>query len=75
MEVTGARWSLTGAEAILSLRALRASRDFEEYWPFHEAREYERTHQSKYAGGIVPNTSKSVAPGPKKKRAHLKQIK
>jgi len=60
MEVTGARWSLTGAEAILSLRALRASRGFEEYRRFHEAREYERTHQSKYAGGIVPKTTRST---------------
>jgi hypothetical protein len=59
----------------LSLRALRASRDFEEYWRFHEAREYERTHRSKYAGGIVPETSQPAVPGPKKKRAHLRQIK
>jgi len=29
---TGARWSLTGAEAILRLRALRASGDFDDYW-------------------------------------------
>jgi len=75
MEVTGARWSLTGAEAILSLRALRASRDFEEYWRFHEAREYERTHRSKYADGMVPETSKPAVPASKKKRAHLRQIK
>jgi len=75
MEVTGARWSLTGAEAILSLRALRASRDFEEYWRFHEAREYERTHRSKYAGGMVPETSKPAVPASKKKHAHLRQIK
>jgi len=75
MEITGARWSLTGAEAILSLRALRSSRDFEEYWRFHEAREYERTHRSKYAEGIVPNTIKPPAPCSKKKRAHLRRIK
>ena len=40
MAVTGARWSLTGAEAVLRLRALRSSQDFEEYWTFHEACEY-----------------------------------
>ena len=34
MEKTGARWSLTGAEAVLSLRALRCSNDFDEYWQF-----------------------------------------
>jgi hypothetical protein len=44
MDVTGARWSLTGAEAVLRLRALRSSYDFDEYWVFHETREYERTH-------------------------------
>ena len=29
---TGARWSLQGAEAVLRLRALRASSDFDDYW-------------------------------------------
>ena len=42
MELTGARWRLVGAEAVLKLRALRASRDFDAYWDFHEAREYQR---------------------------------
>jgi len=74
MEVTGARWGLTGAEAILSLRALRSSRDFDEYWRFHEACEYKRTHQSRYIGGIVPHTTKPAAAS-SKKRAHLRRIK
>lgn len=52
---TGARWSLTGAEAILRLRALRTSGDFEDYWLFHLAKEQERTHQSRYADGAIPN--------------------
>src|SRR5215510_11388066 len=30
MELTGARWSLEGAEAVLQLRSLRASVDFDE---------------------------------------------
>jgi hypothetical protein len=72
MAVTGARWSLNGAEAVLRLRALRSSRDFDEYWTFHEAREYERTHQTLYAGGIVPPTIASL---PASKRNHLKVIK
>ena len=37
MELTCARWRLLGAEAVLKLRALRASRDFA-YRDFHEAR-------------------------------------
>jgi len=57
MEVTGARWSLSGAEAILRLRALRASHDFDEYWTFHENREYQRNHQSRYANGNMPLTT------------------
>ena len=52
---TGARWSLAGAEAILRLRALRTSGDFDDYWLFHLTKEYERTHQSRYADGKVPN--------------------
>lgn len=52
---TGARWSLTGAEAILRLRALRTSGDFEDYWQFHLAKEYERVHRSRYADGVVPD--------------------
>jgi len=42
--ITGARWSLVGAEAILKLRALRSSGDWNEYWRFHECRERERNH-------------------------------
>ena len=54
MDVTGARWSLRGAEAVLRLRALRASGDFDEYWPFHEQRDWHRNHASLYAGGKPP---------------------
>jgi hypothetical protein len=72
MAVTGARWSLAGAEAVLRLRALRSSHDFDEYWAFHEAKEYERNHRALYADGIVPPTLK---PRPTRKRDHLKSIK
>lgn len=72
MEVTGARWSLTGAEAVLRLRALRSSGDFDAYWLFHEAQEYERNHRALYADGIVPPT---VKPRTARKRNHLKAIK
>jgi hypothetical protein len=49
----GARWSLQGAEAVLRLRALRSSADFDEYWPFHESREYQRNHVAHYKRGKV----------------------
>ena len=61
MNVTGARWSLTGAEAVLRLRALRSSDDFDAYWEFHEQQEYERHHASKYADHRVPETVPSIA--------------
>jgi hypothetical protein len=75
MEVTGARWSLIGAEAVLRLRALRSSHDFDEYWNFHEKQEYERNHRSLYADGIVPPTFKPGKPRQTCKRDHLKTIK
>lgn len=48
MDITGARWSLVGAEAILKLRSLHASGDLDEYWAFHQAQEQERNHETKY---------------------------
>ncbi len=44
MDRTGARWSLTGAEAVLQIRALVASGDFEFYWDFHTKEEYKRNY-------------------------------
>jgi hypothetical protein len=32
MDLTGARWGLHGAEAVLKLRALRCNGDFDTYW-------------------------------------------
>jgi hypothetical protein len=48
MDITGARWGLTTAEAILKLRSLKSSNDFEDYWKFHEQQEFERNHCEKY---------------------------
>ena len=47
-DITGARWSLDGAEAILKLRALTANGDFDDYWVYHLRKEHERIHQSRY---------------------------
>jgi hypothetical protein len=49
MDITGARWSLEGAEAILRLRSLRSSGDFDDYWRFHLGREHRRLHLAKYS--------------------------
>ena len=32
LDITGARWGLDGAEAVLTLRAVISNGDFEEYW-------------------------------------------
>lgn len=50
--ITGAHWSLFGAEAILQLRALNSSGDLAAYWTFHEAREFERNHAQRYRGPV-----------------------
>jgi len=53
MDITGARWGLEGAEAILKLRALIASGDFDAYWRFHLRREHERIHHARYRDGLI----------------------
>jgi len=53
MDITGARWGLEGAEAILKLRALIASGDFDDYWRYHLRREHERIHHAKYRDSLV----------------------
>ena len=53
MDITGARWGLEGAEAVLKLRALIATGDFEDYWGFHLRREHERIHHVKYRDSPV----------------------
>ena len=57
MDITGARWRIKGAEAVLKLRSLKASGDFSEYWRFHEEQEFIRNHQSKYKNPSVINKS------------------
>lgn len=48
-----ARWSLKGAEAVMRMRALRSSGDFDQYWSYHVKQEYQRNHVAKYAEGNV----------------------
>jgi hypothetical protein len=48
MDLTGARWGLDGAEAILQLRALTANGDFDAYLAFHLQQEHQRVHETRY---------------------------
>ena len=57
MDVTGARWSVTGAEAILKLRAVHSNGDWPEYYRYHLAQEHRRVHESRYAGGVIPKAA------------------
>jgi len=49
MDITGARWGLAGAEAVLKLRSLLKSRDLDEYWNYHLLQEYQRNHVAKFS--------------------------
>jgi hypothetical protein len=48
MGITGARWSLNGAQAMLWLRAINASGDDDAYWDWHIRQEHHRNHLSRY---------------------------
>ena len=54
MDITGARWSLRGAEAVLRLRSLRSSGDFDDYWAFHLKAEHLRIHAARRAPSTRP---------------------
>jgi hypothetical protein len=49
MDLTGARWGLDRAEAILKPRALRTN-------TYHLAQEHRRVHESRYTDGVIPST-------------------
>ena len=44
MELTGMRWSLAGAQAVLELRAVKQNGDWEEFWQYRTAQERERIY-------------------------------
>ncbi len=57
MDLTGARWGLHGAEAVLKLRALRCNGDFDTYWTFHLNKERHRIHEVRYADETIPTAA------------------
>ncbi len=48
-DITGARWGLAGAEAILKLRAVWSNGDWTAYWAYHLAQEQQSVHRSRFA--------------------------
>jgi len=57
LDLTGSRWGLKGAEAILKLRALHSNGDLENYWKFHPDRERHRVHEARYVNGAMPRAA------------------
>src|SRR5664279_2550201 len=57
LDLTGARWGLQGAEAVLKLRAIRCNGDWDTYWAYHLAQERRRVHESRYADNIIPRAA------------------
>src|SRR5436309_13232849 len=68
MDRTGARWSLRGAEAVLRLRALRTSGDFDAHCRFHEQQEYHRND-------VATHAECKVAPIRSRAKRYLKRVK
>jgi hypothetical protein len=48
LDITGARWGLAGAEAVLKLRAVHANDDLDPYLAYHHTREHQRTYPDQH---------------------------
>jgi hypothetical protein len=57
MDITGARWGLDRAEAILKLRSLKVSGDLEDYWAFH----FRQEHARNYPAAPIPHPWQEAA--------------
>jgi hypothetical protein len=57
MDITGARWGLDGAEAVLKMRAIVSNGDFARYWAYHLTQEHRRVHRSRYTGATLRQLS------------------
>lgn len=51
LDITGARWGLPGAEAVLRLRAVVSNGDLNPYWRYHAAREHQRLYNDSAGEG------------------------
>jgi hypothetical protein len=54
MEQAGMRWTKDGAHAILDLRAVRLTDDWDAYWAFHRQRQHLRLYRSATAAPAPP---------------------
>ncbi len=53
LDITGARWGIDGAEAVLKLRALHSNGDFDTYFTWHLSKERQRVHQARYRDDLA----------------------
>jgi hypothetical protein len=56
LDLTGARWGLASAEAVLKLRAVISNNDFPAYWTWHLEQEHSRVHATRYRDHTIPDT-------------------
>ena len=52
LRALGMRWCPQGAEAMLKMRAVYLSGDFDQYWTLHVRRDQERLHPHSWS--VVP---------------------
>lgn len=55
LDLTGARWGLASAEAVLKLRAVISNGDFDAYWTWHLNQEHHRVHATRYRNHTIPD--------------------
>ncbi|CDN15143.1 hypothetical protein RintRC_6176 [Richelia intracellularis] len=54
MDISVARCSMSGAEAVLPLGSLYISGDWDEYWQFHLQQEHKPNHLALYSSSGIP---------------------
>jgi hypothetical protein len=64
LDITGARWGLDSAEAVLKLRAVQANDDLDAYLAYHHTREHQRT----YPNSATTNSELDQRPSPERIR-------
>jgi hypothetical protein len=57
MEQSGMRWTKSGAQAILDLRAVRVNDDWDAYQRFRQQRQHQRLYGSRSSAPSVPETA------------------
>jgi len=54
MDQAGMRWTKNGAHAILDLRAVRLTDDWDPYWAFHRLRQHQRLYRTAASTPLAP---------------------